>query len=263
MPKTLENDVTLYSRAEWGAKGDYSTPLGTVNKDIWHNFFRPDVPITASVAEEMAIMRGVESFHIGKGWRRIAYNFVIFKSGRVYEGCGLNLMGAHTIGQNTVSKAVCFGWDGDAHNMTSQALNSARVIRLYLISEGAITRGSRIFGHRDFAPKSCPGNKIYPFLPTILRAPVDTEEEFMITPDSRDYVIKHLQDVFNEILKAENLTVTRGEETKAKIAEDGDFGPWTNAAWKVVAKTNRWLRYRNRRVEEHDWIELRFKAERV
>lgn len=250
--------VQLYSRAEWGARGDYVRPLGTVNKDIWHHFYRPDVPISASVAEEMAVMRAVEAYHISKGWSRISYNFVVFKSGRAYVGCGLNQRGAHTVGQNYVSKAVCFAWDGDASGLTAQALRAAKVIRNYMIENEAITRGSRIFGHRDFAPKSCPGNRVYPDLDMILLPVVEVpEEEFVVTPDSPGYVVRHFQRILNFFLKEMGLQVTRRGETKDQIEQDGDFGPWTNAAWKKVAKQFYWVRFKNRRVSTHDYTELR------
>lgn len=264
MPKTISGGVKLYSRAEWGAKGQYNTPLGTVYEDIWHHFYLPDVPPSASVAEEASVMRGVEAFHISKGWRRISYNFIIFRSGRIYEGCGLHQMGAHTIGHNATGKAICYAWNGDKHPVDNVTKASSRAIRHYMIDHGSISGGSKTYGHRNFAAKSCPGNKIFPDLRQTVHGPVgDMEDEmaFEITPDSPDYQIKNLQQRLNKLLEKKMLKVKVDGQEKAQITEDGDWGKWTTEAWVTVAENYPYIAARDKKtVSGHDWVEVRIRA---
>jgi len=42
------------------------------------------------------------------GWNDIAYSFLVCEDGRVYEGRGWNVEGAHTLGYNTIALGICF-----------------------------------------------------------------------------------------------------------------------------------------------------------
>ena len=44
---------------------------------------------------------------VGAGWNDIAYSFLVCEDGRVYEGRGWNVKGAHTLGYNEIAIGVC------------------------------------------------------------------------------------------------------------------------------------------------------------
>lgn len=269
MPRNF-NGASIYTRDEWGAKGSYRFPLGTVSHDIWHHFFRPDVSPAASVSVEKRVMRGVENFHIDKGWARIAYNFIIFPSGRIYEGCGFHQRGAHAVGMNHVSKAVCFATDGDRHKLTVASFNSSVRLRRAMIKRGSITKVSRISPHAKWAAKSCPGEKVKPDLSRIRRLSLQSgnvlalpeEEMYAITSGSRPYQRRHFQRVVNRLMVKHGLKFkdTKTGETRTSLVEDGDWGPNTNAAWQIVADTLPRVNYTEDKVYAHDWIEMRHKV---
>lgn len=59
---------------------------------------RRDAPV---FEREKTAMRQMQSFHQrGHGWTDIGYHFVIFPSGRVYEGRPANTVGAHALNGN-------------------------------------------------------------------------------------------------------------------------------------------------------------------
>lgn len=47
-------------------------------------------------------------WHKGRGWDSCGYNFVIEKDGTIYEGRGINKVGAHTKGYNSKYIGICF-----------------------------------------------------------------------------------------------------------------------------------------------------------
>ena len=48
------------------------------------------------------------SVQILAGWNDIAYSFLVCEDGRVYEGRGWNVEGAHTLGYNSIAIGICF-----------------------------------------------------------------------------------------------------------------------------------------------------------
>jgi len=41
------------------------------------------------------------------GWNDIAYTYLVCEDGRVYEGRGWNVRGAHTFGYNEIAVGIC------------------------------------------------------------------------------------------------------------------------------------------------------------
>lgn len=101
----------------------------------------------------------------------------------LFEGRGLAAVGAHTVGHNRHGHA--FGVLGNFDKADSVAM--AAVVwgmeqRGRMLRQGLYTnlgnekspKGWNVWGHRDSAPKSCPGNHLYPFIePVTLTGPID------------------------------------------------------------------------------------------
>ena len=52
----------------------------------------------------IAVMKGIQDFHMDdRDWWDIGYNFLIGQDGRIYEGRGFTVQGAHCSGWNTVT----------------------------------------------------------------------------------------------------------------------------------------------------------------
>jgi hypothetical protein len=119
-------------------------------------------------ATEIAEMREIQAFHMkpvdqgGRGWSDIAYNFVIFDSGNVYEGRGWAVKGGHTENHNSTSHGICFAGNFQIERPILAALDACR----QLIAEGkakgyVLNRRQPTGGHRDTKPTACPGDNLY------------------------------------------------------------------------------------------------------
>lgn len=105
----------------------------------------------------------IRRWHLARGFADIGYHYVTSLDGQVLTGRPVEQVGAHCKqqGMNRRSIGICYiggkTADGKTYADTRtpaqrQALSSLvhRLRQKYAIPE------SRVFGHRDFAPKACP-----------------------------------------------------------------------------------------------------------
>jgi len=159
--------VKIISRRVW--KAQPPTSVRTVrwprNVTIWvhHSETRTPSP-SVSIDTEARTMRSIQQFHQKtRGWSDIGYNYCIFPSGRIYEGRGEGVVGAHCPGHNS-EPGICMIGSYDSSIPTHSALQSLN----WLIEDLA---GGKIKGHRDGYSTSCPGNALYKRLKLPLPAP--------------------------------------------------------------------------------------------
>ena len=158
----------MFSRSAWGAMSPRGrAKMGSVGQ-VWVHHTAGPSP-TAPDAEA-AEMRAIQRFHMGtKQWSDIAYSFVVFPSGRVYEGRGWGVVGAHTENWNSRSYGICFAGNFETLVPTDEALAAAGALIRHGLDAGHIT-GYRIGGHRDTKATVCPGKNLYARLSVIRRA---------------------------------------------------------------------------------------------
>ncbi|MGI8517331.1 MAG: N-acetylmuramoyl-L-alanine amidase [Acidimicrobiia bacterium] len=152
--------------------------------------------------EVPAILRGFYDLHTGpeRGWGDIAYNFLIDRFGRIWEGRDGSVEGAvmadATGGNQGFSQLACLAGDFTTEMPTPDALASltrllgwmADRYRIDTAPEAMvvfISRGSNrweagvevetptIAGHRDMSITSCPGDAFYPYVVDGLAAEVE------------------------------------------------------------------------------------------
>ena len=106
----------------------------------------------------------IRKYHVETlGWRDVGYHVGVelTKSGdnlyyETFLGRDWDDTGAHTKGQNESSLGICFVGNWDIQEPPGDMLIvGARVIRMWLRLFGI--KPSEVYGHRDFANKSCPG----------------------------------------------------------------------------------------------------------
>src|SRR5918992_2005798 len=97
----------IISRAEWGARAPRSRMTTTWDRRTEFVVHHSDGPTTQTP-------RSIQGFHMdGRGWVDIAYNFLVDRLGRIFEGRGWLTVGAHAEGHNISGLGVCFiGRDG-------------------------------------------------------------------------------------------------------------------------------------------------------
>lgn len=150
-----EYQLVVVHRDSWGAR----KPKNVVKTD-WnvntvtrvHHTVTP--PVSNEVAAEKAAMRQMQNYHMdSRGYADIGYNYVIFKSGRVYVGRGKEVVGAHTLGHNR-DPGIAFYGDYTKTTMTYKQLQAYRALRKVLGLKGDEKPHSATY------PTSCPGANV-------------------------------------------------------------------------------------------------------
>jgi len=160
--------VEYITRPEWGAKYGPNPlvplPYGEV---VVHTAAGAVRGVDASRASDVRTMQGIESFHRNsRGWKGgVGYNFVIMRSGRIFEGQGWGHRGTHTESRNS-ELGICFDGHGDNHPATDEQWAAAEWLIRKGLRTGRIVSRYKVSGHRDYSQKgkTCPGNLIYPHI---------------------------------------------------------------------------------------------------
>lgn len=97
-----------------------------------------------------------------KGCPFATYHFYINKAGEIFELIDINYYCWHCKGHNQYSVAVCINHSGKYNNVTPQQYKSLieTIIYLFGILNWVLEENSiknKLFFHRDFANKLCPG----------------------------------------------------------------------------------------------------------
>ncbi len=159
--------MDIISRARWGARAPRSRSTVSWSQRREFIVHYSEGPTTQSV-------RSIQDFHMdGRGWADIGYNFLVDVSGRIYEGRGWLVVGAHAPDHNTSGIGVCMiGRDGDS---TAAAKRSIR----WLYDEAVRRAGRNLakLGHRDVYATSCPGNELYAWVRAGMPADVGEDDD--------------------------------------------------------------------------------------
>jgi len=163
--------VDIISRAEWGARAPRARETTT-----WAR--RTEFVVHYSEGPTTQTPRQIQNYHMdSNGWSDIGYNFLVDVRGRIYEGRGWLVVGAHAPNHNTSGIGVCFiGRDGDA---TDAAKNAIR----WLYDEACRRKGGTLAkrGHRDVTATSCPGDQLYAWVRAGMPAPGSEDDDMPIS----------------------------------------------------------------------------------
>ncbi|MFJ9865570.1 peptidoglycan-binding protein [Streptomyces sp. NPDC101165] len=115
-----DDTLYLYSRSQWGARPPKDITPVDLSARTGFTVHYSDGPTTQTV-------RQIQNYHMdSNGWSDIGYNFLVDTEGRIFEGRGWYVQGAHAYGHNTSHIGVCFiGESGDA---TDHALSAIRAL---------------------------------------------------------------------------------------------------------------------------------------
>lgn len=103
-------------------------------------------------------VRDIDKWHREKGYNGIGYHYIIGLNGEVWKGRDINLIGAHTQGQNANSIGVCYvGGCDKAMNAKDTRTAAQKVALLNLVKElKKQYPNATIHGHNEYAAKACP-----------------------------------------------------------------------------------------------------------
>ncbi|MCK5685603.1 N-acetylmuramoyl-L-alanine amidase, partial [bacterium] len=115
-------------------------------------------------------IRGIQNYHmndVNTGWADIGYHFLIGPDGLIYRGRPENAIGAHCIPNSDKIGICCIGnFDPEKDPLPEKTYESLKKLLPYLASKYKVST-SMLFGHRDFSPKTCPGETVYQKLPEL------------------------------------------------------------------------------------------------
>ncbi len=93
-----------------------------------------------------------------RGWSDIGYHYVVDLDGTIEPGRPVETAGAHCTGHNADSIGVCYVGGCDKKMQPKDTRTDAQKASLLLLLKYLVAKypGVTIYGHRDFANKSCP-----------------------------------------------------------------------------------------------------------
>lgn len=101
----------------------------------------------------------VDEWHKSLGWDGIGYHYFIEKDGTLKSGRPENVKGAHAIGYNDKSVGICLAGNFDATLPTVMQEKTLADLLKVMQNRYKIPV-EKIVPHREFAAKTCYGNKL-------------------------------------------------------------------------------------------------------
>lgn len=151
--------MRIIRRHEWGAsdpRARFTFP-GKVSHVFIHHSVTAQLAQDAPRDIEEREMRKVQQIAFSRGFSDFSYSFADFPSGRVYEGRGWNVVGAHTAGYNSSSYAVCSIGNYQDNRPTKEQIEAKAELIRYGIETGRIMASPRIEPHSAVKATACPG----------------------------------------------------------------------------------------------------------
>lgn len=129
-------------------------PLRTI---YIHTSVTKQLSAGATRTAEKAQMRAVDDIAFARGFNGFSYSFGVFPSGRAYEGRGFLVVEAATEPHNYTSDSICTIGNTDAFKPTDAQIDAIVGIIKTGQRRGKYAQKLDIRGHREVAPKACPG----------------------------------------------------------------------------------------------------------
>lgn len=145
--------MNIISRSGWGARAPRDR-----NTTSWTH--RTGFVVHHSAGPSSQSVKTIQNYHMNsRGWDDVGYNFLIDRHGRIYEGRGWTVIGAHAKGHNTSNIGVCV-----IGNYTDTAPNEEIKDALAWLYAEANRRASKTLAirtHRMVGSTACPGDKLH------------------------------------------------------------------------------------------------------
>lgn len=100
----------------------------------------------------------ITRWHRERGFATIGYHYLVLLDGTIEPGRSEQYPGAHTLGHNADSIAVCYvgGCDLQMKPKDTRTPEQKRSLNFLLHTLKQRYRGSEVYGHRNFSTKACP-----------------------------------------------------------------------------------------------------------
>lgn len=164
---------SIMSRAEWCPAGNCPPNPNPASTFASHLIIHHSAGAN-SASDWSAVVRSIWDYHVNtNGWSDVGYNYLVDPEGKLYEGRGKDVLGAHFCGTNTKTMGICL--IGTYTNVGIQAATrqTLKEMLAWYSCEDDIDplgesnhSGSGLFlnnisGHRDGCATECPGESFY------------------------------------------------------------------------------------------------------
>jgi hypothetical protein len=155
--------LKTFQNTQWGPAPHTPWPPAPkpVSELFLHHSVTKQLPVSATVEAERAEMRSLDAIAHGRGFNGISYSWVIFPSGRCWEGRGWGIIEAATEGHNTSGDSIVFAGNYSAFALSPQQKQAVVALVNSAQRSGFLSaKGLNVRGHREVDTTSCPGDKI-------------------------------------------------------------------------------------------------------
>lgn len=250
-------EFRIIPREEWGAAyGDGDGPAQVPASEVWlHHSVTVAPDVLPPFDDDYAAIRlidqiGAERFGDVYGF---PYTWAVTPVGLIFAGHNPGKNGAHTLGRNSVARAIVLVGNYEEQEPTDAQQNAVAWLLRQVHADGWINSPQLSGGHQQAPgqePTACPGRHALAAIPTINQlaasgAQLSTEEDDLIPQDRQTlYDIARALDRI-QVTQAQ-LGVAIASQGKA-VAGGGDVGNFIIANYA----TNEWRRVRDS-VVDHD-----------
>lgn len=157
----MEKAVKIVSRGQWGAAAPKQKEHlgGPAKRVVIHHTALKSCKGLAECKDEIL---SIQQLHMKeRHFDDIGYNFLIGGDGRVFEGRGWGVMGAHTKGHNGDSLGIAFMGNFNNDTPSKEAILSVKQLLMSGVLQGFIQPEFILYGHRDLCATECPGENLY------------------------------------------------------------------------------------------------------
>ncbi|KAG5671295.1 hypothetical protein PVAND_001500 [Polypedilum vanderplanki] len=162
MLNAINTNISFVGRNEWGARDPKLVEKfsGQIPFVIIHHSYRPAVSFdSAECGKAMRIMQDMHQ--LTNDWNDIGYSFAICGDGKIYQGRGYNVIGAHAPRYNDKSIGICLIGDWRFELPPEQMLKATKDLIAYSLENGYLSPNYKVLGHRQVRATECPGQRLY------------------------------------------------------------------------------------------------------
>jgi hypothetical protein len=150
---------SILPRSAWAARAPTCRSLTNPYRMVVHHTASPT---NDSMTPEQRL-RQTQAYHMdSRGYCDIAYNFLMSRDARVWEGRGDGVLGGHTLNQNAGNMALCIIGTYTTDTLTPQQECAAAGWMAWQSSlHGIALNRTNIKGHREWGSTECPGQRVF------------------------------------------------------------------------------------------------------
>ncbi len=158
---------SILPRSAWAARAPTCRSLTNPYRMVVHHTASPT---NDSMTPEQRL-RQTQAYHMdSRGYCDIAYNFLMSRDARVWEGRGDGVLGGHTLNQNAGNMALCIIGTYTTDTLTPQQECAAAGWMAWQSSlHGIALNRTNIKGHREWGSTECPGQRVFDRLAALVQ----------------------------------------------------------------------------------------------